>query len=80
MVHASLVGCIDTLSSVILNLIKELKQDPLEAVLGADVHQDLKFLSTGVMFLKQNVGNNIQGSFPDIWSDVNYIEEDLDQN
>ena len=79
MVHASLVGCIDTLSSVILNLIKELKQDPLEAVLGADVHQDLTILSTGVMFLKKNVGNNIQGSFPDIWSDVNYIEEDLDQ-
>ena len=79
MVHASLVGCIDTLSSVILNLIKELKQDPLEAVLGADVHQDLTILITGVIFLKQNVGNNIQGSFPDIWSDVNYIEEDLDQ-
>ena len=32
------------------------------------------------MVLKQNVGNNIQGSFPDLWSSVNDIEDDLDQN
>ena len=31
------------------------------------------------MALKKNVGNNIQGSFPDLWSAVNDLEEDLDQ-
>ena len=29
--------------------------------------------------MKQNVGNNILGSFPDLRSAVNDIEEDLDQ-
>ena len=32
------------------------------------------------MGLKQNVGNNIQGSFPDLWSAMNDLEQDLDQN
>ena len=36
-------------------------------------------LGTGVMVLKQHLGNNIQRSFPDLWSSVNDIEEDLDK-
>ena len=40
-VPASLLGYIEKLSSGNLNLIKELKQDQLEAVCGADVHQYL---------------------------------------
>ena len=71
MVPASLVGYIETSSSGILNLIKELNKHQLEAVHGVDVHQDLTSLSTVVIFLKKNVGNNIQGSFPDLWSAVN---------
>ena len=31
------------------------------------------------MVLKKNLSNNILGYFPDIWSSVNDIEEDLDQ-
>ena len=61
MVPASLVVNIEKLSSGHLNLIKELNQDQLEAVRGADVHQYLTSQSTGVMVLKKNSGNNIQG-------------------
>ena len=43
------------------------------------MHQDLTILSTGVMVLKQTMGNNIKFSFPDLWSSVNDLEEDLDQ-
>ena len=64
MVPARLVGYIDTLSSVTLNLIKELGQYQLEVVRGAYLHQELTSLSIGVIFLRKNVGNNIQGSFP----------------
>ena len=79
MVPASLVGYIEKLSSGTLNLIKYLKQDQLESVCGADIHQDLMSLSTGLMVLKQNVGNNIQGYFLTLWSAVNILEEHLDQ-
>ena len=68
---SSLVGYIETFSSGTLNLIKELNQYQLEVVRGSDVYQDLKKLSAGVMVLKKTVGNDIQGSFPDLWSSVN---------
>ena len=55
------MGNIETLSSGTLNFIKELNQDQLETVRGADVHQYLTSQSTGVMVLKKNSGNNIQG-------------------
>ena len=32
------------------------------------------------MIFKKNAGNNIQGSFPDLWSAVNNIEDHIDQN
>ena len=78
MFPASLVHYIEKLSFGTLNIIKELKQYQLEAIRGADVHQYLTSLNAGVIFLKQNMGNNIQGSFPDLWSAVNDIEEHLD--
>ena len=68
------------MSSGTLNIIKELKQYQLEAVRGADIHQDLTSLSTRVIVLKQNVGNNIQGSFLDLWSAVNDIKYHIDQD
>ena len=73
------MGNIETLSSGTLNFIKELNQDQLETVRGADVHQYLTSLSNGVMLLKKNISNNIQGYFPDLWSAVNDIEEDIYQ-
>ena len=79
MVTATFVGYIDTLSSGTLNLIKKLNQDQVEAFHGADVHQYLTILSTGVMVLNKNVGNNIQGSFPYLWSAVNDTKEHIDQ-
>ena len=80
MVPASLVGYIETLSSGTLNLIKELNQDQLKELHGAGLHQDLTSLSTGVIVLKKNVGNNIQGSLIDLRIAVNDIEEDLNKN
>ena len=74
MVPASLVSYIETLSSGTLNLIKELNQYYLEEVCGADVYQDLTSLSTGVMSLKKNVGNNIESYFPDLWIAVNDLK------
>ena len=53
MVPTSLVGYIETLDYGALKIIKELKQDRLEAVFGADVHQELITLSTGVIVLKK---------------------------
>ena len=53
MVPAILVGYIDILSCGTINLFKELKQDQFEAVFGADVHQELIILSTGVIVLKK---------------------------
>ena len=79
MVPKTLVSYIETFSSGTLNLIKELSQDQVEAVRGADERQDLTSLSTRLTFLKKNVSNNIQGSFPNFWSAVDDIEEDLDK-
>ena len=80
MIPEILVGYIQTLSSGNIHFIKYLRLDQLELVRGAYVHQELTSLSTGVMVLKKNVGNNIQGSFPDLWSAVNNIEDHIDQN
>ena len=74
MVPETLAGYIEISISGNINLIKELNQDQLEAVSGEDVHPYITSLSTGVMGLKQNVGNNIQGSFPDLWSAMNDLE------
>ena len=79
MIPEILVGYIQTLSSGNIHFIKYLGLDQLELVRGAYVHQELTSLSTGVMVLKKNMGNNIQGYFHDLWNAVNDLEEDLDQ-
>ena len=78
-VPASLVGYIEILSSGTLNLTKTLKQHQLEAVSVTYVHQDLTIISNGVIVLKQKIGNNIQGYFPDLLSYMNDTENELYQ-